>query len=274
MLSDRDIKRYIADGAITLEPFDAELIQPASVDIKLDNNFRTFTNSRHPVIPADNPPADLTQLVHVCDNEQFILHPGEFVLASTIEYLTLGDNIAARLEGKSSMGRIGLMIHSTAGFIDPGFEGQITLELSNVARLPLALTPRMKIGQLSFIELSSPCEFPYGSPKLGSKYQHQQGPTPSRTEPMHTDEENAFNQALATINQATRTHQCDFDSVLDDQANIFFRYSVQDDAADPRSIMDAIHKVVNAVFAGKAVRIKLPDGAVMLMPRWNINQPQ
>ena len=136
MLSDRDIKRYIADGAITLEPFDAELIQPASVDVKLDNNFRTFTNSRHPVIPADNPPADLTELIHVCDHDQFILHPGEFVLASTIEYLTLGDNIAARLEGKSSMGRIGLMIHSTAGFIDPGFEGQITLELSNVARLP------------------------------------------------------------------------------------------------------------------------------------------
>ena len=181
MLSDRDIRRCIESGDIVIAPLDVALIQPASVDVKLDRRFRVFPNSRHPVIEALNPPQDITELVEVDAGEQFILHPGEFVLASTVERVTISDKLAARLEGKSSMGRIGLMIHSTAGFIDPGFNGDITLELSNVARIPIALTPGMKIGQLSFLELSSPCEFPYGSPELGSRYQDQQGPTASRT---------------------------------------------------------------------------------------------
>ena len=179
MLSDRDIKERIKSGDILIEPLDETLIQPASVDVKLDNDFRIFPNTQRSVVRAIKPPLDLTEQVCIADGAEFILHPGEFVLASTIEKLTLGPNLAARLEGKSSMGRIGLMIHSTAGFIDPGFSGNITLELSNVSRLPIALTPKMKIGQLSFIRLSSPCEFPYGSPSLGSHYQGQSGPTPS-----------------------------------------------------------------------------------------------
>ena len=191
MLSDRDIRTAIASGQIVIRnndpesdqqlPFDETLIQPASVDVRLAHSFRTFSNSRVAMIKATDPPLNLTELVQIPPGQDFILHPGEFVLASTIEELTLPSNIAARLEGKSSMGRIGLMIHSTAGFIDPGWTGDITLELSNVARIPIALTPRMKIGQLSFIPLSSPCERPYGSPELGSKYQGQSGPTPSRT---------------------------------------------------------------------------------------------
>ena len=148
--------------------------------MKLDTRFRVFPNSRHSCIQAIRPPDDLTDLVEVDEADEFILHPGEFVLASTVETIAISDRIAARLEGKSSMGRIGLMIHSTSGFIDPGFNGDITLELSNVARIPIALNPGMKIGQLSFLLLSSPCEFPYGSPQLGSRYQGQQGPTPSR----------------------------------------------------------------------------------------------
>ena len=194
MLSDREIRASLANGEIIIKnkdpesdqrlPFDETLIQPASVDVLLSNRFRTFSNSRFAMIKATNPPPDLTTLVVIPQGQDFILHPGEFVLASTIEEITLPNHIAARLEGKSSMGRIGLMIHSTAGFIDPGWTGDITLELSNVARIPIALTPRMKIGQLSFIPLSSPCERPYGSPELGSKYQGQSGPTPSRTSPV------------------------------------------------------------------------------------------
>ena len=193
MLSDRDIRAALANGEIVIKnkhpdseqrlPFDDTLIQPASIDVLLSNRFRTFSNSRLAMIKATDPPTDLTDLVVIPEGQDFILHPGEFVLASTIEELTLPNNIAARLEGKSSMGRIGLMIHSTAGFIDPGWTGDITLELSNVARIPIALTPRMKIGQISFIPLTSPCERPYGSPALGSKYQGQSGPTPSRTSP-------------------------------------------------------------------------------------------
>ena len=180
MLSDRDIRRSIDAGDIVITPLDGTLIQPASVDVRLDRRFRTFPNARHPFIRAQDPPGDLTDLVEVPEGEDFILHPGEFVLAATLERIHISGNLAARLEGKSSMGRIGLMIHSTAGFIDPGFNGDITLELSNVARIPIALTPGMKIGQLSFLRLSSPCQFPYGSPRLGSRYQGQRGPTASR----------------------------------------------------------------------------------------------
>ena len=180
MLSDRDIRWHLSQGHISIEPHDPDLIQPASVDVRLDRRFRIFPNTRHTVVRAVDPPDDLTELVEMTEDQDFILHPGEFVLASTVERIRVPDFMAARLEGRSSLGRIGLMIHSTAGFIDPGFEGDITLELSNAARIPIALTPGMKIGQLSFLRLTCPAEFPYGSPQLGSHYQGQEGPTPSR----------------------------------------------------------------------------------------------
>jgi dCTP deaminase len=181
LLSDRDIRAEIDAGRVVLEPFDSAMIQPSSVDLRLDRLFRVFENHRYPHIdPAEDQP-DLTRLVEPDDDEPFILHPGEFVLGSTYEVITLPDDIAARLEGKSSLGRLGLLTHSTAGFIDPGFSGHVTLELSNVATLPIKLWPGMKIGQLCFFRLSSPAEHPYGSERYGSRYQGQRGPTPSRS---------------------------------------------------------------------------------------------
>ncbi len=181
LLSDRDIHAEITSGQIALEPFSADMVQPASVDIRLDRFFRVFENHRYPNIdPAEEQP-DLTRLVEPEGAEPFILHPGEFVLGSTYEVITLGDSIAARLEGKSSLGRLGLLTHSTAGFIDPGFSGHVTLEFSNVATLPIKLWPGMKIGQFCFFRLSSPAENPYGSAGYGSRYQGQRGPTPSRS---------------------------------------------------------------------------------------------
>ena len=181
LLSDRDITARIADAGIRLDPFDASLIQPSSIDVRLDRYFRVFENHRYPHIdPAAEQP-ELTRMVEPEGEEAFILHPGEFVLASTFEVVTLADDVAARLEGKSSLGRLGLLTHSTAGFIDPGFSGHVTLELSNVATLPIMLWPGMKIGQLCFFQLSSPAEHPYGSPGYGSRYQGQRGPTPSRS---------------------------------------------------------------------------------------------
>jgi dCTP deaminase len=166
---------------VVLEPFDAEMIQPSSIDVRLDRFFRVFENHRYPHIdPAADQP-DLTRAVEPEGDEPFILHPGEFVLGSTYEVVTLPDDVAARLEGKSSLGRLGLLTHSTAGFIDPGFSGHVTLELSNVATLPIKLWPGMKIGQMCFFRLSSPAENPYGSEKYGSRYQGQRGPTPSRS---------------------------------------------------------------------------------------------
>ncbi len=157
------------------------MIQPSSVDVRLDRFFRLFDNHKYPQIdPATDQP-DLTRLVEVESNEAFVLHPGEFVLGATFELITLPDDVAARLEGKSSLGRLGLLTHSTAGFIDPGFSGHVTLELSNVATLPITLWPGMKIGQLCFFRLSSPAEHPYGSEKYGSRYQGQRGPTASRS---------------------------------------------------------------------------------------------
>ncbi|MFT0761856.1 dCTP deaminase [Scrofimicrobium sp. R131] len=180
LLSDRDIRRGIEAGRIDLDPLDLDLIQPASIDVRLDRYFRLFDNHRYPVIdPAQEQPG-LTREV-VATGEPFVLHPGEFVLGSTYERVTLGDDIAARLEGKSSLGRLGLLTHSTAGFIDPGFSGHVTLELSNTATMPILLHPGMKIGQLCFFDLSSPAEHPYGSAQLGSHYQGQRGPTPSRS---------------------------------------------------------------------------------------------
>ena len=181
LLSDRDIRAELESGRISLAPADPALVQPASVDVRLDRFFRVFENHRYPHIdPATDQP-DLTRLVEPPLGEPFVLHPGEFVLASTYEVVTLPDDVAARLEGKSSLGRLGLLTHSTAGFIDPGFTGHVTLELSNVATLPILLHPGMRIGQLCFFRLSSPAEHPYGSVLHGSRYQGQRGPTPSRS---------------------------------------------------------------------------------------------
>jgi dCTP deaminase len=179
VLSDRTIRRQIADGRIGIDPYDEALIQPSSVDVRVDRYFRVFHNNRYPYIDVREEQEDLTELVEVEDESPFVLHPGEFVLGSTLERVTLPDDLVARLEGKSSLGRLGLLIHSTAGFIDPGWDGHVTLELANVANLPITVYPEMKIGQLSFVQLTEPAEHPYGSDGLGSKYQGQQGPTPS-----------------------------------------------------------------------------------------------
>ena len=181
LLSDRDIRAEIASGRVGCEPFTESMIQPSSVDVRLDKFFRVFENHKYSVIDPSIEQPDLTREVITEGDEPFILHPGEFVLASTYEVITLPDDIAGRLEGKSSLGRLGLLTHSTAGFIDPGFSGHITLELSNVANLPVKLFPGMKIGQLCLIKLSSPAEHPYGSEKYGSRYQGQRGPTASRS---------------------------------------------------------------------------------------------
>ncbi|RIJ67041.1 dCTP deaminase [Nakamurella silvestris] len=180
LLSDGDLTAEIAAGRLGLDPYDPTLVQPSSVDVRLDRYFRVFNNSRYTHIDPSVQQDDLTSLVEPQDGEPFVLHPGEFVLGSTFEAVTLPDDLAGRLEGKSSLGRLGLLTHSTAGFIDPGFSGHITLELSNVANLPITLWPGMKIGQLCLFRLSSPATHPYGSEVYGSRYQGQRGPTPSR----------------------------------------------------------------------------------------------
>ena len=181
LLSDRDILAEIDNGRVVLDPLERSMIQPSSIDVRLDKFFRVFDNHKYPHIDPAADQSDLTREVSVERGEEFILHPGEFVLGSTYELITLPDDVAARLEGKSSLGRLGLMTHSTAGFIDPGFSGHVTLELANVATLPIKLYPGMKIGQLCFFRLSSPAEHPYGSEKYGSRYQGQRGPTASRS---------------------------------------------------------------------------------------------
>ena len=181
LLSDRDIRAEIAAGNIALEPYEPEMIQPSSIDVRLDKFFRLFNNHKYPHIDPSVEQDELTQMVEIPAGESFVLHPGEFVLGSSLELVTLGDAVAARLEGKSSLGRLGLLTHSTAGFIDPGFSGHVTLELSNVATLPILLWPGMKIGQMCFFQLSSPAEKPYGSGATGSRYQGQRGPTASRS---------------------------------------------------------------------------------------------
>ncbi len=181
LLSDRDINKEIESGRVSIEPYDPSMVQPSSIDVRMDRYFRVFENHRYPHIDPAIEQSDLTRLVEPEDDEPFILHPGEFVLASTYEVVTLPDDIAARLEGKSSLGRLGLLTHSTAGFIDPGFSGHVTLELSNVATLPIKLWPGMKVGQLCMFRLSSPADHPYGSQKHGSRYQGQRGPTASRS---------------------------------------------------------------------------------------------
>ena len=180
VLSDRTIRELLGEGRIVLDPYDESLLQPSSVDVRVDRYFRVFRNSRYPFIDVKTEQEELTELVEIDDATPFILHPGEFVLGSTLERVGLPDDLVARLEGKSSLGRLGLLIHSTAGFIDPGWDGHVTLELSNVANLPITIYHGMKIGQLSFVRLSTAADQPYGSGTLGSKYQGQQGPTPSR----------------------------------------------------------------------------------------------
>ena len=181
LLSDHDIRLQLESGRVGLDPLDLGMIQPSSIDVRLDKYFRLFDNHKYPFIDPREDQPELTRLVEIADGEPFILHPGEFVLGSTYELVTLPDDIAARLEGKSSLGRLGLLTHSTAGFVDPGFSGHVTLELSNVATLPIKLWPGMKIGQLCFIKLSSPADKPYGSADYSSRYQGQRGPTASRS---------------------------------------------------------------------------------------------
>jgi dCTP deaminase len=180
-MSDRDIRASIEAGEIGLEPLEMGLLQPSSIDVRLDRFFRLFDNHKYAFIDPAEQQDDLTRFVEVKSDEAFILHPGEFVLGSTYEFVSLPNDVAARLEGKSSLGRLGLLTHSTAGFVDPGFRGHVTLELSNVATLPIKLWPGMKIGQLCFFKLTSPAEHPYGSDKYSSRYQGQRGPTASRS---------------------------------------------------------------------------------------------
>jgi len=180
ILSDRSLREAIAAGRLVVDPLDDDAIQPSSIDVRLDNWFRVFYTARHPYIDVKQPMEDLTELVEVKPDDAFILHPGEFVLGSTLEEVGIPPDLAARLEGKSSLGRLGLMTHSTAGFLDPGFTGHVTLELSNVANLPITLYPGMRIGQIAVFQLTTAAERPYGSRGVGSKYQGQRGPTPSR----------------------------------------------------------------------------------------------
>jgi dCTP deaminase len=180
ILSDRSIREAVTSGRIVLEPFEPINVQPSSVDIRLDRYFRVFRNHTQRVIDVKENQEDLTELVEIAEGDCFILHPGEFVLGATAERIGLANDLVARIEGKSSLGRLGLLIHSTAGFIDPGFNGHITLELANVANLPITLYPGMRIGQVSFLEMTTPADNPYGSSATGSKYQGQRGPTPSR----------------------------------------------------------------------------------------------
>jgi dCTP deaminase len=180
ILSDVSIRKALADSRIIIEPLDETAIQPSSVDLHVDRYFRVFRNDTTPYIDPKESQENLTELVEVADDGAFILHPGEFVLGSTYERVALPDDLVARLEGKSSLGRLGLLIHSTAGFVDAGWDGHLTLELSNVANLPIAIYPGMKIGQISFLEMTTPAAEPYGSKSMGSKYQGQRGPTPSR----------------------------------------------------------------------------------------------
>ncbi|MFZ4810030.1 MAG: dCTP deaminase [Ilumatobacteraceae bacterium] len=180
ILSDRSLREQIAAGRIVIDPFDERCIQPSSIDVKIGNLFRVFRNHTSAVIDVKERQEDLTELVTIPEDGVFMLHPGEFVLGSTLERVGVPVDLVARIDGKSSLGRLGLIIHSTAGFIDPGFDGHITLELTNIATLPITLYPGMKVGQVSFMAMTTPADHPYGSGARGSKYQGQRGPTPSR----------------------------------------------------------------------------------------------
>jgi len=179
VLSDRSIHEELARGRIVIEPLAPDALQPASVDLRLDRTFRTFRVTHRPYVDVREPTDDLTERVLMGDGEPFIVQPGAFVLAATLEWVSLPHDIVARVDGKSSLGRLGLLVHATAGYVDPGFSGKLTLELSNQSQMPIALYPGMKIAQISFYRLSTPVARPYGSPELGSKYQGQQEPVPS-----------------------------------------------------------------------------------------------
>jgi dCTP deaminase len=180
ILSDHSIREALESGRIAIDPFDVTCVQPSSVDLHVDRYFRVFRNHSQRVIDVKEDQEELTELVEIVEDAALILHPNEFVLGSTLERVRLPDDLVGRLEGKSSLGRLGLLIHSTAGFVDAGWDGHLTLELSNVANLPITVYPGMKIGQISFIAMTTPADQPYGSGALGSKYQFQRGPTPSR----------------------------------------------------------------------------------------------
>ncbi len=180
ILSDKSIAEELESGGIVIDPLGEAAMQPSSVDLRVDRYFRVFRNDTTPFIDPKQAQEDLTELVEVEEGGSFILHPGEFVLGSTLERVALGNDLVARLEGKSSLGRLGLLIHSTAGFVDAGWDGHLTLELSNVANLPIAIYPGMKIGQISFLQMTTEATTPYGSSTAGSKYKGQKGPTPSR----------------------------------------------------------------------------------------------
>ncbi len=180
ILSDRTIREEVAAGRIIIEPFEDGAVQPSSVDLRLDKYFRVFRNHTLSHIDVKQNLEELTELVEASDEDPFILHPGEFVLGSTAERVAIPADLVGRIEGKSSLGRLGLLIHTTAGFVDAGWDGQLTLEFSNVASLPITLYPGMKIGQISFIRMTTEADQPYGTGKLGSKYQGQKGPRPSR----------------------------------------------------------------------------------------------
>jgi dCTP deaminase len=205
VLSDRDIRAAIEAGEVVVKPYDPKDLQPSSVDLHLDRRFRVFRNNRYPYIDVRAPQPDLTEMVSVADDEAFILHPGEFVLGQTLEWVELPNDLVSRLEGKSSLGRLGLLIHSTAGYVDPGWKGNLTLELSNVANLPIALYFGMKIGQISFFRMSSPVERPYGSPSLGSKYQGQSEPTASAFHRDFADGNGSSGAAHAPVEDAPAT---------------------------------------------------------------------
>ena len=180
ILSDRSLHEQINSGRIVIDPFDPSCVQPSSIDVKIGNLFRVFRNHTSAIIDVKLNQEDLTELITIPDSGVFMLHPGEFVLGTTLERVAVPDDLVARIEGKSSLGRLGLIIHSTAGFIDAGFDGHVTLELTNIATLPITLYPRMKIGQVSFMQMTTPADNPYGKGARGSKYQGQRGPTPSR----------------------------------------------------------------------------------------------
>jgi dCTP deaminase len=200
VLSDRDIRAALEAGEIVIKPYDAKDLQPSSVDLHLDRRFRVFRNNRYAYIDVRNPQPDLTELLTIENDEPFVLHPGEFVLGQTLEWTELPNDLVARLEGRSSLGRLGLLIHSTAGYVDPGWKGHLTLELSNVANLPIALYYGMSIGQISYFKMSSPVERPYGSKELGSKYQGQSEPTASA---FHRDFSNGKDAAPAEAARGT-----------------------------------------------------------------------
>lgn len=237
LLSDTDLTARIDAGDLQLDPFDPASVQPSSIDVRLDRLFRVFNSHRYTHIDPREDQPDLTTLVELEDGQPFVLHPGEFVLASTLEVITFGQALAGRLEGKSSLGRLGLQVHSTAGFLDPGFSGQVTLELSNVATLPIRLWPDMWIGQLCVFQLSSPSQHPYGSAVYGSRYQDQRGPTPSRYTAAPVPVEDVYVQVARA-----RTARWGYDRTLSPERLEAFVAHLAADANLRADVDDVLHR--------------------------------